>query len=109
MHQILATPITNSTIKTMARRMFGETYHTFYTLSPDFPQTPESYMCWIDGCRNPAVGLGLRNIKGSVLPFFGCKACRQKLNGAVSDDIPEMKRVLLGIDGSPINPMRKAA
>ena len=97
---------TNQSIEALAKQLFGNSYHTFYTLSPEFSQNPDTYMCWINECRNPATGLGVRNIRGSVLPFFGCKTCREQLNGAVSDDVPPMKSSLLAFDGTPI---KKAA
>jgi len=95
-------PITKSTIKSLATQLFGHDYHTFYTLSSEFPHTPEAYMCWINECRNPATDLALRNIHGSVIPFFGCKFCCQRLNGVTSDDVPPLKSSLLTTTGIPV-------
>ncbi len=99
---IFETSIDRWTVKDLATRLFGTDYHTFYSLSPEFPQFPDGYMCWIDKCRNPAVDLALRNIHGSVIPFFGCRECCEMLHGVTSDDVPPLKNCLLSVEGELI-------
>lgn len=103
MSAVLELPIDpKSTIKALATRTFGRTFHTFYTLDPEYPQTPDAYMCWIAGCHDQAEELGLRNIGGNIIPFIGCRACYQKYHGVVSDDDPPLKNPLLTPDGEPV-------
>ncbi|MES3006018.1 MAG: hypothetical protein V4664_03675 [Patescibacteria group bacterium] len=89
-------------IKTLAKRLFGNSYHRLYLLSAGLPSSPSAYQCWLEGCAAPATRTALFNVCGSVYPMYTCEACFSKNNGFCGDDLPPMKKPMLAVDGTPI-------
>jgi hypothetical protein len=84
--------------KNLAKRLFGNRYHTVYTLLYDLP--PTAFMCWCVDCQNQAEKLALYNFWGTVYSYYVCQGCFEKINGICGESCPEIKKPILLTDGS---------